>query len=412
MRNFSILFFFFVTAYSFSQFKAPVVKPPYYIKTARIDNFERPYYTNIINLNKSFSLSFDDLHADEKNYYYKIIRYDENWNESSIQTSEYIEGFDSDIITGMQQSTATLQSYMHYEIKFPNENTAFLLSGNYIIEILDEDDNVVFSKAFILYDKKLEAGIRIRWPENVGLQNSKQQVDFFLYPGSLNLQNPSENLKIVLIQNYDWGRPKIFHAPAYYQANKWIYHYPSYSVFDGINEFRRFETKDLRGMNYNIVKKEKNGNLYDFYIFPDEKRTRYTYYEDADGNFYIQSLQAGENISTEADYVYVHFSYAGIPEKNEKIYVCGKFNDFNPPKDDFLKYNPETGYYETSLLLKQGYYEYWYLSLKNGIKSFVPIEGDFSETENLYELVIYYKAPGKRYTEVIGYARADSRNIN
>jgi len=411
MRKLLFLFLLLNNFHVFSQLDIYLVSPPYNIKTAWIDNYKRPYFSNIISLDKGFRLSFDDLQADEKDYYYKILRFDEHWNPSQIQASEYIEGFDSDIITNMKQSTGTLQSYMHYQVSFPNENTRIVLSGNYIIQILDDEDRVVFSKYFILYKKQIEAGIQVRWPENVSMQKEKQQVDFFLYPGSTTIQNEAENLSIVLLQNDNWNTKKVYHAPTYYQGNKWIYHFPSNSLFDGLNEFRRFETKDVRGMNYNIVKREKTDKLYDFYIYPDAPRKKYTYYKDADGVFYILSVQAQENVNIEADYVYVHFSYNGKLKEKEKIYVTGRFNNFLPGAECELKFNTETNFYEAVLLLKQGYYEYMYL-VKNGNKmSYVPVEGNFSETENRYDLIIYYRAPGKRYTEVIGHAYTNSINL-
>ncbi len=408
MRYFSF-FLFFLIAFTLKAQRAHWIKtPPRYIQSLRIDNQKRPFYSDIIELNHSFTLSFDDLQADEKDYYYKIMRLDENWNPSVLQVSEYIDGFDSDILTDMEQSTGTLQSYMHYSVSFPNENTRFLLSGNYVIQILNDADEIVFAKTFVLYEKKIEAGIQVRWPDNVSVSAEMQQVDLFLYPGDFQIQNESQNLKLVLIQNKKWRESKIFHAPTYYQGSKWIYRDPQNALFNGINEYRRFETKDLRGTNYNIVKKERTGELYDFYIYPDAPRERYTFYEDADGCYYISSDQATENVGTEADYVYVHFNYNGMIRENEKIYVTGDFNNYNTEEENRLVYNPEMGYYEAVLLLKQGYYEYMYQTESNGNLSFVPVEGNFSETENRYELVIYYRAPGKRYTEVIGFATATS----
>ena len=411
MRKLLFLFLLFSVFQAFSQLDKYLVFPPYNIKTAWIDNYKRPYFSNITSIDKGFSLSFDDLQADEKDYYYKILRFDEQWRPSQLQPSEYIEGFDSDIITNMKQSTGTLQSYMHYQVSFPNENTRIILSGNYIIQVLDDEDRVVFSKFFILYKKQIEAGIQVRWPENVSIQEEKQQVDFYLYPGSTTIQNETENLSIVLLQNDNWNTKKVYHAPTYYQGNKWVYHFPSYSLFDGINEYRKFETKDIRGVNYNIVKIERQDLLYDFYIYPDEARDKYTYYKDADGHFFILSNQSLEDVNTEADYVYVHFSLNKIPKPGEKIYVLGKFNSYLASKDFELKYNPETAFYEVNVLLKQGYYEYLYSVKNNKNISFVPVEGNFAETENQYQLIVYYRAPGKRYTEVIGYASSGSLNM-
>ena len=408
MRQILSFLFISVTFFASGQLTEQLKSPPYYIKTASIDNFQRPFYSNIIELNRTFQLSFDDLQADEKDYYYKILRFDEHWKPTALQVSEYIDGYDSDIITDMKQSTGTLQSYMHYSVSFPNENTRILLSGNYIIQILNDNDEIIFSKAVVLYEKKIETGIQVRWPDDVSVSREKQQIDLYLYPGSFNIQNESSNLTLILIQNKKWQEVKTFHSPTYYQGSKWIYRDSKKALFDGLNEYRRFETKDLRGTNYNIVKRERIENLYDFYVYPDTPRLRYLFYEDADGCYYINSVQAEDDTHTEADYVYVHFNFNAAVDEKEKIYVTGDFNNYQTNENNRLKYNPDTGFYEAVLLLKQGYYEYLYQTEKNGKFSFVPIEGNFSETENTYELIVYYHAPGKRYTEVIGYGKATS----
>jgi len=403
-----LLFVIFQTK---AQWQELIVEPPYYIQTIQVNDGKYPIPSNILELNHKLYVSFDDLQADEKDYYYKIVRYDENWQPTQLQISEYIDGFESDIITGIEQSSGTLQSYTHYFFSIPNENTKILLSGNYIIEILDDEEQVVFSRAFVLYEKKVDIGIQIKWPYDIVVKDKKQMLDLYLYKGNYNIFNEQETLQIKVLQNNNWQTIKTFTTPSSYQGDKWVYHYPSRLLFNGLNEFRAFETKDIRGMNYGIVKRELVDNLYDFYVYPDYYRTHYLYYKDIDGAFIINSVQAEENKNIEADYVYVHFTFDGDLEAGEHLFVSGNFNDFTPKAYHELKYNEETGKYELSLLLKQGYYNYMYVIKKNASEDYSLTEGNFAQTENFYQVLVYYRSPGNRFCKVIGYGKANSQKI-
>ena len=387
------------------------ISPPYYIKTVKLDDGKKEKPSPIIPLGHRIYFSFDDLQADEKEFSYKIVRFDENWEPSSLSESEYIGGFASNIITGIEQSSGTLQSYTHYNLVLPNEDTRILMSGNYMLQILDEDEEVVFSKPFILYEKKFPVGIQVKWPNDVNLKDRLQMIDFVLYKGNYNIMNETESLTVKIFQNNDISYSVDFHQPTFYKGNQWVYHYPQEALFEGINEFRRFETTDIRGYNYGIAYKELN-KLYDFYPYPGDFRYHYIYYKDINGGYILNSEQALDDVNTEADYVNVHFSFKGVLEKDEEIYVTGRFNDFYPTADYKMKYNEETRQYEVNVILKQGYYDYMFVT-KNpeGEIDVTSVEGSFAQTENDYSVVVYYHQPGGRYTEVIGFGKANSDNI-
>jgi hypothetical protein len=402
---------FFINTSIFSQYEKYVIPPPYYIKTVKLDNGKNPKPSSVIQLGHSVYFSFDDLQADEKEYYYKIVRFDENWQPTSLNESEYIDGFASDIITDMEQSIGTLQSYTHYRLQLPNENTRILLSGNYILQVLDDNEKIVFSKAFILYRKDINVGMQVKWANDVRLKDRLQFIDFNLYKSGYRILNETESITVKIFQNNDIGFSLDFHQPTFYQGDKWIYHYPQQAVFEGINEFRRFETKDLRGYNYGISLKELN-QLYDFYPYTANFRTRYDYYKDINGAYILNSVQSDESVDIEADYVNVHFSFGGVLDSGERIFVIGRFNDFNPTDEYELIYNETTRRYETVVLLKQGYYDYMYVTKnERGEIDVTAIEGSFARTENDYTIVVYYRPPGGRYTKVIGYGTANSDQI-
>jgi len=388
-----------------------IIKPaPYYIKTIQLNDGKLPKPSPIIALNHNIYFSFDDLQGDEKEYYYKIVRFDENWKATDLAVSEYISGFDSDIIENINNSNGTIQSYTHYALQIPNDNTRILLSGNYVLQVINDEDEVVFSKPFILYEKKINIGMQVKWANDVSKKDQWQAVDFSIYKTGFTIMNESESITARIFQNNDINYYKEFHQPTFYKGDEWVYHYPNEAVFEGINEFRQFETKDLRGVNYGIYRTELN-DLYHFYPYEDDYRTHYIFHKDIDGNYIIKTLQ-GEDMSTEADYVYTHLVFNNEIDNGKKLYVIGRFNDFTPSDEYELTYNNETGKYENAILLKQGYYNYLYVT-KNpqGQIDIAEINGSFAQTENDYTVLVYYRAPGARYTRIIGYGTANSDQI-
>ena len=73
-----------------------------------------------------------------------------------------------------------------------------------------------------------------------------------------------------------------------------------------------------------------------------------------------------------------------------------------------MAYNNTVNGYVAKVPLKQGYYDYSYVTIPNNSKVKNPaptmseIEGDWYETENQYTILIYYRAFGERYDRVIG----------
>ena len=86
-------------------------------------------------IGESFKISFDILSGFEYDLYYKIEHCDFDWEKSELLKSEYLQGFDDVKIENYFSSFNTYQIYTHYNINFPNTNTRFKKSGNYIIKI-------------------------------------------------------------------------------------------------------------------------------------------------------------------------------------------------------------------------------------------------------------------------------------
>ena len=359
-----------------------------------------------------FSFNFDDINGDEAFYYYKISHYDYSWNPSDISKINYIDGFDNIRISETENSYNTLQIYTHYKINFPNSNTYSLkLSGNYKIEIYNEDDEFLFSRRFILYTNYSNVKVEVKRSRDVKYINEKQVVNFEISPNQ-QLFEPEENLKTLILKNNQLDEAILHTKPQYVIGNTFVYKYDQETSFMGGNEYLNFDSKDIRGANVSINQIELK-DIYHHYLFTNRYRALlpYSYNPDINGNYIIRNIDAYEH-DIEADYSWVHFNL-NIQEMYDKsIYIVGSFNNYELTEINKMNFNRNTNSYQAKILLKQGFYNYNYITLSSDDKiNPVEISGSFDNTENEYVVIFYYKGPNDLTDKIIGIGSANSRNI-
>jgi len=111
----------------------------------------------------------------------------------------------------------------------------------------------------------------------------------------------------------------------------------------------------------------------------------------------------------------VHFSFLppdSTAYRDKDVYLFGQLTDYAFTDSTKMQFNPEKGVYETSLFLKQGYYDYCYVSIDATSNKKIPIfnftEGNYWESENEYTILVYYRPLAGRADELVGYSRVNS----
>ena len=390
------------------------VAPPYNIKTISFLQNEQNT-TPIFNLGEGFQLQFDDLFGNEANYYYEIIHCDYNWNPSGIPKNEYLEGFDNQRIQDYSNSFNTLQIYSHYKLSIPNQFTLRLkISGNYMIKILDENKEVVFSRKLIMYEDLVSVSAQVKRPRTVSNMDTKQNLDFLIRSNTITFQNPLKNVRVLLIQNGQFNSAIQNIIPQYTIGNELIYKYDTQTQFWAGNEFWYFENKDIRATANNIAKIDYNTPIYSFYLYTNAARNNlpYSFTQDINGNFVVKNINA-INDQIESDYAWVYFSLSAPTFRlNKDIYVTGMFNNYNLTPEYKMDYNPEKAVYEKAVLIKQGFtnFQYTIADNKGMVDNENAIDGNFYQTENNYTILVYYRDGIGRYDRVVGKGMASSLN--
>ena len=412
MKYLSLIAFFALFT-GFSQEVAQEKLPPENIKTIILQELTSERQIPLIELGKTLTLKFDDLNGDEADYYYRIQHYNFDWTPSQLMKSEYIQGMDEQHIQDYENSYNTLQVYSHFRLTIPNQDVRITKTGNYVIEIYDDEDEVLFSKKFIVYQDRANVGIAIKQSRDVQHIETKQIVQLQIRPKNSFFNNPKSTVKTLIFKNNNINDCITNLKPQYTIGNQLIYRYDQEAAFWAGNEFFYFDNKQIRGGNISVRYVDLK-DVYHNYLHTNISRTNqpYTYNPDINGGFIIHNLNS-TNHHVEADYVKVHFSlenYENIGDK--KIYVVGNFNNYLTNEASEMKFNVDRGIYENTSLIKQGFVNYQYITLEEGKPDYRYTDGNFRVTENEYTVVLYYRDLGARYDHVIGLGSATSLNIS
>lgn len=381
------------------------------IKTVQLfkEGWNLSYPVMKLNSSDRIVLHFDLLGDEPETYYYSFIHCDKDWKRSDIYPTDYLEGFPENLIEEYKPSFNTKVNYYHYKVTFPNERIRIKLSGNYILIVypVGDPEKPVLTKRFMVTEDAAKIQASAHRPQLTEYYNTGQQVDFNVNYSGLRINDPYRNFSSFILQNGQWTNAKTNLKPDFVGNNELRYNSLSTkNIFPGGNEFRYFDIKSIRYQSEFIRKIDFIGNNYHVFLFPSENREfkPYFYWQDFNGKYYV-AIQEGRDMDTEADYLYVYFTF---PAKYEmtggKMYVSGALNNWDFNKDNVMTYDPDKAEYQCTMLLKQGWYNYEYIFIRNSEKTGEPslFEGSHYETENDYLILVYYRNPGDRYDRLIG----------
>ncbi len=367
----------------------------------------------IINLNSDGQLrvSFDDLHRNFNQYYYKIQHCNANWETSEIWTNEYLEGQEEEQVENYEPSFNTRTTYTHYDFIFPNDRFIIKKSGNYILRVYSRDQHGneinAFTRRFMVVDNRVTITANIGRAGTSEDYDTKQEVDFKINTAGYRIDAPYQDIKVVILQNWRWDNALTGLKP--YMVRNEILDYSfdnGTNLFDGINEFRRFDLKSVRLISEKIKEITPDDTVFMVTLWPSEKRTfkAYSFDDDINGKFLLKTDDE-PSVSNYGEYAIVKFYLpyeAPIVEGN--LYVAGGFNGWQYTPVNKMEYNYRRKAYEISILFKQGYYNYLYVMLPNNSKvgDGTWVEGNHSETRNTYTILVYHRQKGELYDELIG----------
>ena len=385
------------------------------IRTVKLHKANDLLSLPVIDLNseEQLILRFDDLADESKDYSYKIIHCTSDWEDSRLSPFDYLDGFEENQIRDFSFSFNTFRNFCHYNLLLPNDDVRFLASGNYLIKVYEsgQEDNPAFTHRFMVYETLVQIEAEAKRSTILDEMKSHQEVDFKIV-SQIPINDPYREMRVILTQNGRWDNRIDGLQPKFIRNNELLYDLEKENSFPGGSEFRYFNSKDIEFRSEGIERIRYEKPYYYFDLKREERKRFKVYYynEDINGNYQIDNID-GENMDTDADYVYVTFELAyDAPVVNGNIYVYGALSNWFFCERNKMKYNFEKKSYELTMLLKQGYYNYIYAFLEDGQRAanIGYIEGDHYETENDYQVFVYLKENSSRFEKLIGFTSVNS----
>lgn len=371
----------------------------------------------VIRLNSAdqLELNFDDINASIRSYSYTWQLCNADWSKTILSEFDYIKGFTQNRINTYRTSSIALVRYVHYMVNLPERNCAPSRSGNYLLKVFADGDTskLLFTRRVLVVEEKATVGAQVQQPFNGQVFKTHQKLMFVVNLGNLNIMNALQQVKVCVLQNNRWDNALCSLKPTFIRPGSLEYNTED-AVFPGGREWRWLDLRSFRLQSDRVETAKYNPNSTDVFVKPDLDRSpqRLVFYRDNDGMYY-NDVSESVNPLWQADYANVHFSFVpsgNQPLVNKDVYLFGELTNYGMDENAKMVYNASKGVYETTLFLKQGYYNYTYVTIdKTDPKpSYEFTEGNFWDTENGYTILVYYRSIGGRADELIGITRINS----
>ena len=400
------LFFLFLLFAAYIQAGNKIFSPTVKTLTTIVNDDWQNRPVMLLNSSDIMRIGFDELSHDAHRYICHITRCEADWSESTeVFESDWLEGFNDYPIDDYQHSLNTTVNYTHYEFQLPNRQCRIRMSGNYRLTVYDDDEGhaKVFDAEFYVVDPQMTIGISMTTNTDIDVNRSHQQLSMTLEYKDVKIVRPDDEVYTVVMQNWNEQTARINPQPTYHYHQGMRWEHQRDLIFDGCNEFHKFEVLDVSHPTMGIDRILWDGERYQAYPFATTLRRNYLTDESANGAFLIRNSDLTE-IDYTCDYVWVNYQL-DAPYLGE-IFLQGQWTTNADPTVYQMQYDATNQCYLAQVMQKQGYYSYQYVT-REGLSA--PTEGNFFQTRNKYQVFVYYKPLGGRTWQLLGYRGLDVR---
>ncbi|OYT10835.1 MAG: hypothetical protein B6I18_07050 [Bacteroidetes bacterium 4572_112] len=360
--------------------------------------------------NQTLTLKFDDLNAESNTYYYSFILCNADWTPADLLSMEYMDGTNEEYFNVNTTSLNTTMRYTHYQVQLPSPNMKFTKSGNYLLKIYSDDDpdKALITRRMYVVENRVAVETEYMMAKSPHYRMTHQEMYVKVVTAGYPMPNIYEDFTLVIQQNGRTDNMIVKHQPKIMNDEFLYFNTANDILFDANNEFRILDIRSLKIQSANVNRIIYDSAGYTVKMLTDLPRTRYLKYEELNGNFSIidwDDPQFSGHI--EADYAFVDFSLKlDSTLIDGGVYLVGALTDWRIDNSSRMAYDRLSQQYTTSLLLKQGYYNYQYVYVPNGeTKGNAGLfEGNYSETMNKYTMYVYYKDQGEYWDRLIGFS--------
>ncbi|WP_200976350.1 DUF5103 domain-containing protein [Echinicola sp. 20G] len=356
-------------------------------------------------------LEFDDLAFEPDRYSASLVHCNADWTPSGLKSADYLSQFNEFNVNTYDYSINTRVPYIHYTFEVP----AVSKSGNYLLKVYRgrDEDALILTKRFMVYDAQLKVGASLIPPTQTAERMTGQQIDIQVNYANREIRDPGKNVKVIVRQNQRWDNAKMGQQPTFIREERSLLEYRffnSENIFDAGNEFRFIDLRYVRttGRNIATMKLESDVAYAETSVSQPRADLSYMEYLDLNGQYIIENLERG-NAKLESEYVLVTFK-VDMKEIEGEPYVFGSLSNWGKSVAAKMDQVGISKQYQTSILLKQGWYDFQ-VAVKEGMDwDTLSMEGSHFQTENEYDVLVYYRDFGSRYDELLGYITINANN--
>ncbi|MBL1409337.1 DUF5103 domain-containing protein [Sphingobacterium sp. C459-1T] len=357
-------------------------------------------------------LSFDDLRADVRDYYYSIEHCNADWTPSRLSALDYAEGYNEDRIVDFKQSQGSMIPYTHYKTIFPNEYVKPKVAGNFLLKIYEDADKerLILSRKFYVLKPLVVVENQILSSSFTDKRLSNQKLNITLKTG-LTISNPHQDIQLHVMQNQRSDNMMILRTPMFIGTGEIKYNNSETLDFAANNEFRYVDLRSFKGGSAQIRQIDID-SLVNIELFTDQDNRDNTYATtyDENGKFYVRNLDY-DNADIGGDYANVDFSLLTTQKVTGDIYVVGGYNNYQRTPNNKLEYDAATEKWIVRQRLKQGLYDYEYvLETEDGKVITDAFSGSHFQTGNDYQILVYYRRTGTYWDELLGFGQISINN--
>jgi hypothetical protein len=237
------------------------------------------------------------------------------------------------------------------------------------LKVFENSDTskLIFSKKILVVNNKSTIATAMQQPFAQDKFLTHQKVKVNISFKNLDIMNPAREIKVVVMQNNRWDNSRLLTNPTFIMGKVLEYSDENLLVFEAGKEWRWLDLRSFKLQSGRVASVDYNKTPYEVFVRPDTIRSpaRYFYYNDLNGRYGVSNYDP-VNPWWQSDIANVHFTFLPrTPElfTDQNIFLYGEMTQYQLNNRTLMKWNESLGVYENSYMLKNGYYDYIYVTV-------------------------------------------------
>lgn len=336
----------------------------------------------------ALTLEFDAFHPDIRYYTIRFRHLNRDGSPSPLLPGVFMRGMPEDLITEATPSTSQIPIYTAYRYRFPNETIGFTKSGRYAADVIDPaSGSLLFSLPFFVQEAEGEARFSVRefFNHPSGARISHQPVLEYRYPEGMVMAHVDH--QTMFVQNRWFDRTRQAELADMSENGLLVFHLRESDAMAGSFDIRSGSFQAAGTLGPGLAEADAGQAVPTVAREPDVfgltpvVRSSWT-------------NRSGANRNRDARYGLMTFRFEH--DSTQPLTLLGTFNQWDPRTAPRMR-NTADGYWEATVLLKEGGFHYAY----QATGAAVPLGGLHSGSAQEYTALVYRHDAAERYDRLV-----------